>query len=50
MAKHLCSICVNKIEVLIFNSDSEEEFTSRDSDIECQHDLPEYSVDYCFKK
>jgi hypothetical protein len=46
MAKNLCIIGINKIKVLVFNSDSEEEFTSNDSDIECAHDMINISASY----
>jgi hypothetical protein len=43
LAKHLCVIGVNRFKMLVLISDSEEEFTLNSSDIECAHDLLEYS-------
>jgi hypothetical protein len=44
MVKHSCNTVVNRIKILVLNSDSEEEFMSNDSDTECRptRDLPEY--------
>jgi hypothetical protein len=42
--KSLHNIGVNEITVLLFNSDSEEEFCSDDCDIECTLELTEYTV------
>jgi hypothetical protein len=38
MAKRPCNIC-DKIEELVFDSDSEEKFTSDDSENECKNKL-----------
>jgi hypothetical protein len=39
MAKCSCNTELNKIKCLVFNSHSEEDYMSNDSDIEYTHDL-----------
>jgi hypothetical protein len=42
MAKHTCNTAVNKMKVLVINSDFDSgKLKLNDSDTECTHDLPE---------